>query len=72
VDWQYLGPFYSFNYHQYPNLGPNWELPVFLPIGTYPDGEKKYIFLVSPVGKGADVEVYYWLGRFDKPSTATP
>ncbi|KAA3437858.1 GH32 C-terminal domain-containing protein [Rufibacter hautae] len=66
VNWEYHGPFYSFNYQQNPHLGPIWELPVFLPIGKYPNGEKKYIFLVSPVGKGADVEVYYWLGRFDK------
>jgi beta-fructofuranosidase len=66
IQWEYHGPFYNFNFQQYPNLGPIWELPVFLPIGKYPTGEKKYIFLVSPVGKGADVEVYYWLGRFDK------
>lgn len=78
LDWSYHGPFYTFNYQQYPNLGPIWELPVFLPIGKYPDGETKYIFLVSPVGKGADVEVYYWLGRFDKkafrfiPDTPAP
>ncbi|WP_210487754.1 GH32 C-terminal domain-containing protein [Rufibacter aurantiacus] len=78
LNWEYHGPFYQFNYQQYPNLGPIWELPVFLPIGKYPNGEKKYIFLVSPVGKGADVEVYYWLGRFDKsqlrfvPDGATP
>jgi len=41
-------------------------LPVFLPIGKYENGETKYIMIVSPKGYKQNVEVYYWLGKFDK------
>ena len=66
VEWTHLGDFFPYDEERYPEIGPVWELPVFLPIGKYPDGEDKYIFMVSPVGEGADVEVFYWLGRFDR------
>lgn len=65
-NWKHHGDFYDYNHGKYPFLGPVWELPVFLPLGRYPDGEARYIFLVSPVGRGADVEVFYWIGRFDQ------
>lgn len=65
-NWDLKGPFYQSNYEKYPFLGSIWELPVFLPIGKYENGETKYIFIVSPKGFRQNVEVYYWLGRFDK------
>jgi sucrose-6-phosphate hydrolase SacC (GH32 family) len=65
-NWKLRGPFYLSNYEKYPFLGSIWELPVFLPIGKYQNGETKYIMIVSPKGLKQNVEVYYWLGRFDK------
>lgn len=65
-DWKLKGPFYLSNYEKYPFLGSIWELPVLLPLGKYPDGETKYVMIVSPKGYKENVEVYYWLGRFDK------
>ena len=66
TDWNLKGPFYLSNYAKYDFLGDKWELPVFLPLGKYPDGETRYVFIVSPKGLKQNVEVYYWLGRFDK------
>ena len=66
IDWEYRGPFYSSDIQEYPYLGPVWELPVLLPLGTDRDGIEKHLFLISPVGLGADVEVFYWIGTFDK------
>ena len=66
VNWEYKNPFYISDLNKYPQLGLVWELPVFLPIGKYPSGETKYIMLVCPLRGPAVVEVYYWLGRFDK------
>jgi beta-fructofuranosidase len=65
-NWKLRGSFYQSNYEKYPFLGSIWELPVFLPIGKYENGESKYIMIVSPKGYRQNVEVYYWLGRFDK------
>jgi beta-fructofuranosidase len=65
-DWEYLNPFYLSDFKKYPYLGLVWELPVFLPVGKYATGEDRYILLISPVRDPADVEVFYWLGRFDK------
>ena len=65
-DWKLKGPFYLSNYEKYPFLGSIWELPVFLPIGKYDNGETRYIMIVSPKGLRENVEVYYWLGKFDK------
>lgn len=64
--WNLKGPFYLSNYQKYPFLGSIWELPVFLPLGHYPNGETKYVMIVSPKGLKQNVEVYYWLGRFDR------
>ncbi|MDD3944711.1 MAG: GH32 C-terminal domain-containing protein [Bacteroidales bacterium] len=66
LDWDPKGPFYLSNYAKYPFLGDKWELPVFLPLGKYEDGETRYIFIISPKGYMQNVEVYYWLGRYDK------
>lgn len=64
--WNLKGPFYQSNFEKYPFLGTIWELPVFLPIGKYANGETRYVMIVSPKGDKENVEVYYWLGKFDK------
>lgn len=65
--WKHLHPIYISNIEKYPFLGGVWELPVLLPL---PDamGKKtdKYVFLVLPIRNEADVEVFYWIGEFDK------
>ncbi len=66
LDWTYKGPFYIGNDEKYPYLGPVWELPVLLPLGEDAEGRTKHLFLISPVGSGADVEVFYWIGELDK------
>ncbi|WP_232510304.1 glycoside hydrolase family 32 protein [Paenibacillus crassostreae] len=66
LNWTYKGPFYQADIQKFPYLGPIWELPVLLPLGIDNQGENKHLLLVSPVGKGADVEVFYWIGRLDK------
>ena len=71
LDWTFKGPFYISNYEKYPFLGDKWELPVVLPLGKYPDGEDRYVMIISPKGYLQNVEVYYWLGRFDKEISIT-
>ncbi|GIP48383.1 hypothetical protein J53TS2_19740 [Paenibacillus sp. J53TS2] len=66
LNWTYKGPFFQADLQRFPYLGPIWELPVLLPLGTDKQGENKHLLLVSPVGDGADVEVFYWIGRLDK------
>ncbi|MGO4348736.1 GH32 C-terminal domain-containing protein [Paenibacillus sp. MCAF9] len=66
MTWTYKGPFYQADIQKFPYLGPIWELPVLLPLGTDKHGHIKHLLLVSPVGKGADVEVFYWIGQLDK------
>ncbi|WP_054940070.1 GH32 C-terminal domain-containing protein [Paenibacillus ihuae] len=66
LNWTYKGSFFEADIQQFPYLGPIWELPVFLPLGSDKQGVSKYLLLVSPVGKGADVEVFYWIGQLDK------
>lgn len=70
TNWEYKGLFFVSNYEKYPFLGTNWELPVLLPIGQNEKGETKHVFLISPLGEGADVEVYYWIGTWDKTQFA--
>ena len=65
-NWEYNGNFYESDAGKYPFLGEHWELPVLLPVKSKDGTVKKDIFLISPQGDGADVEVYYWLGWFDK------
>ena len=68
-EWNFKGPFYLVDFEKYPYLGPIWELPVFMPIGKYPNGETKYMFIILPksgFGQRCDTEVYYWFGRFNK------
>ncbi|WP_036644676.1 GH32 C-terminal domain-containing protein [Paenibacillus sp. oral taxon 786] len=66
LNWTYKGPFFQADLQKFPYLGPIWELPVLLPLGADKQGESKHLLLVSPVGEGADVEVFYWIGRLDK------
>lgn len=66
LNWSYKGPFHQTDINKFPYLGPVWELPVLLPLGTDRDGAEKYLFLISPIGPGADVEVFYWIGSVDK------
>jgi sucrose-6-phosphate hydrolase SacC (GH32 family) len=66
LNWTYKGPLYQADIQKFPYLGPIWELPVLLPLGSDKQGVNKHLLLVSPVGKGADVEVFYWIGQLDK------
>lgn len=66
-NWEYLHPFYLTDINKYPYMGGVWELPIFLPLPTE-DGKptEKYILMVLPLRDAADVEVFYWIGSFDK------
>ncbi|BCS82172.1 GH32 C-terminal domain-containing protein [Anaerocellum diazotrophicum] len=66
--WEYKGHLFDGDVSQYKYLGTVWELPVLLPIGKDKDGNMKYIFLVTPCRGEAKVDVYYWIGRWDKES----
>ncbi|WP_314001260.1 GH32 C-terminal domain-containing protein [uncultured Paenibacillus sp.] len=66
LNWSYKGLFYKTDVNRFPYLGPIWELPVLLPLGKDRHGAEKHLFLISPVGPGADVEVFYWIGTLDK------
>ncbi|MGG4215949.1 GH32 C-terminal domain-containing protein [Paenibacillus sp. FSL L8-0638] len=66
LNWTYKGPFFKADIQKFPYLGPIWELPVLLPLHSDKQGVNKHLLLVSPVGKGADVEVFYWIGQLDK------
>ncbi|MGO4548535.1 GH32 C-terminal domain-containing protein [Paenibacillus sp. 2TAB23] len=59
MDWSYRGPLYQNT--NYPYLGGVWELPVLLPLGN-----GKHVLAISPVGSGANVEVFYWIGVWNK------
>lgn len=67
LNWKYVNPFYISDIEKYPFLGGVWELPVFLPLRRE-DGSKteKFAFLVLPLRNEADVEVFYWIGTFDR------
>jgi len=66
-NWNYLHPFYQTDINKYPYMGGVWELPIFLPLPTK-DGKSthKYILMVLPLRDKADVEVFYWIGTFNK------
>lgn len=64
-EWQFKGHLFETDHDQYPELGTVWELPILLSLGEDSDGDEKYVFIISPVGAGADIEVYYWLGEWD-------
>jgi len=60
MNWTYRGPLYQSDHAAYPYLGKVWELPVVLPLGN-----GKHLLAISPVGAGANVEVYYWIGTWN-------
>ena len=66
-NWNYLHPFYQTDIKKYPFMGGVWELPVFLPLPKE-DGtsSNKYVLMVLPLRDAANVEVFYWVGSFDK------
>lgn len=64
-NWEFHGNVYESDYSKYKKLGEHWELPVILPVKSEDGSIEKDIFIISPHGNGADVEVYYWLGEFD-------
>jgi sucrose-6-phosphate hydrolase SacC (GH32 family) len=65
IDWSYRGPLYISDNIKYPYLGRVWELPILLPLGKDSKGNDKHIFIISPIGDEADVEVFYWIGKWD-------
>jgi fructan beta-fructosidase len=65
LSWNYLGPLFSTDIKAYPQVGPVWELPVLLPLGTGRDGRPRHWFGINSHGAGAVVEVYYWIGVWD-------
>ncbi len=65
-NWEYQGPLYVSDYDKYPYLGTMWELPVLLPLGRNSANEQKHILLVLPWGPGSSIDVFYWIGRWDK------
>ncbi|MGO4548514.1 GH32 C-terminal domain-containing protein [Paenibacillus sp. 2TAB23] len=67
-NWEYHGNVFESNRDKFKFLGEHWELPLLLPVQSADGSIKKDIFIVSPHGSGADVEVYYWLGQFDEAS----
>ncbi|MEH6681417.1 MAG: GH32 C-terminal domain-containing protein [Sediminicola sp.] len=62
-DWKLKGEFYKVDFEKYPEMAGIWELPVLLPLGTYSNGDVKYIFMCSPVIKGLSIR--YFIGRID-------
>lgn len=72
IDWEYLNPFYISDIEKYPYLGGVWELPIVLPVNRMdgkPNEVQKYVLMVLPLRNEADVEVFYWIGEFDKQNT---
>jgi sucrose-6-phosphate hydrolase SacC (GH32 family) len=64
LSWKLKGEFYKTDFNKYPEMAGIWELPVLLPIGKYPNGERKYVFMCSPVVRGLNVR--YFIGKIDK------
>ncbi|WP_052810355.1 GH32 C-terminal domain-containing protein [Vibrio renipiscarius] len=66
VNWEHQGNLFEADHDKYPFLGTIWELPVFMPLGKDENGTEKYVFLINPHGHGAQVDVFYWIGEFDR------
>jgi sucrose-6-phosphate hydrolase SacC (GH32 family) len=65
--WSYEGRLYELpDPGDHPELGEVWELPVLLPLGTDSNGNEKHIFCINPHAGEADVEVWYWIGEWDR------
>lgn len=69
-NWHFNGEFFTVDSKIHPQLGTNWELPVFLPVQD-DQGNQKYVFIfMSYFNTKTDyhVDTYYYLGEFDKTS----
>ncbi len=67
-DFDYMGEFFVADFQRYNYIGLHWELPIFLPLrDQFGNETDKWIFGVSPHPVSlSDVEVFYWIGEFDK------
>ena len=65
-NWEYHGDVFDGDVSQYKFLGTVWELPLLLPIGKDNQGKEKHIFFVTPTRGEAKVEIFYWIGEWDK------
>jgi beta-fructofuranosidase len=68
ANWTYRGIFHEVvnRPNQPPKYGEVWELPVVLPVKNRAGTIEKYVLMVLPSGKGADVQIWFYLGRFNK------
>nr|WP_319556728.1 GH32 C-terminal domain-containing protein [uncultured Vibrio sp.] len=66
VNWKLQGNLFETDHDKFPFLGTIWELPVFLPLGVDKEGNQKFVFLINPHGAGSQVDVFYWIGEFDR------
>lgn len=65
LNWDYQGELFMPSvYHNY--MGTTWELVNLAKITNANKTVSKYIFAFSPAGSGADNDIYYYLGDFDK------
>jgi sucrose-6-phosphate hydrolase SacC (GH32 family) len=65
ANWTYRGIFHEME-NQPAKFGVAWELPVALPVKNQAGDIQKYVFMILPAGSGADVQVYFWVGDFNK------
>jgi len=64
-NWEYHGHF--FEPQIYPNyLGSSWELVHLTKVYNESKTQSKYIFILSPAGRNADNDIYYYIGNFNK------
>ncbi len=65
LNWDYQGElFMPTIYHKY--MGTTWELVNLAKVTNANKTVSKYLFAFSPAGSGADNDVYYYLGDFNK------
>jgi len=71
VNFSFMGELFVSDFVNYPFLGLQWELPVFLPLkDEHGNPTNKWFYAISPHPVSlSDVEVYYWIGEFN-PTTA--
>lgn len=64
----FMGNLFESDFQQFPFLGLQWELPVFLPLKDQDGNDTdKWFYAISPHPVSlSDVEVYYWIGTFNK------
>ncbi|CAM3871183.1 GH32 C-terminal domain-containing protein [Mesobacillus thioparans] len=67
-NWEFKGEFFTVDKAEYPYLGTNWELPVFLPVSDA-KGNTKHVFIFMSffhTESRYHVDTYYYIGDFDK------